>query len=148
LSASENPLERLFEWDTITSQQRYMQARKQFDYFLLSYNPNITQIHSICMAVVLLDSETGGEAFCRLKAVEGWQSRVKRFEPNAHMELLEAILQDVDQRISEPGTRSAMIEFIETSFSNTLRASTRKRCEGEEPDKLLEALSGSNTEAN
>jgi len=119
-----------------------MPPRKQFDYFFLSYFPDIALTDSACLAFVLLDSETGGESFCRLETVEGWKARVKRCDPDADVKQLQAIVQDIDHKIIESQSRSAMLALIENSFSNSVRASTRRRCEAEHPEELLEKLSG------
>ncbi|HVN20767.1 MAG TPA: DUF3037 domain-containing protein [Dongiaceae bacterium] len=125
-----------------------MAERKQFDYFFLSYVPNVTQLDSVCMAVVVLDSETGGESFGRMKTVEGWRIKVKQLDPNVDISFLQGILQHVGQQISDSHSLPAMIDLIENSFSNSLRASMRKKCEGEDLEEVLEALVASGAEAN
>ncbi len=123
-----------------------MPAGKQFDYFLLSYVPNVVLPDSIHMAVVLFDAETGGENFCRLKTVVGWQSKVKRFDRNADVTLLEAIVRDIDTQITNSQSRDVMLDTIENSFSSSIHASTRKRYLGEDPEKFLETLSECNAQ--
>ncbi len=118
-----------------------MPTGKHFDYFLLSYVPNVALPDSVCMAVVLLDAETGGKDFCRLKTIDGWQSKLKRFDCKADMKRLEAIIRDIGQKITNSQSRDEMLELVENSFSTSIHASTRKRCIGQDPDELLETLS-------
>jgi hypothetical protein len=56
--------------------------------------------------------------FCRLRAVAGCKSTVKRLDPNVKTSLLQHIFQEVSQRISESHSRPAIINLIEGPFSN------------------------------
>jgi len=90
----------------------------KMEFLLLQYSPNALTEEAINIGVVVLSKEAVDVRFR-----EDWDV-LSKFDPDADMEMLDAIRRDIEMKLHST-ERDEMLETIETSFSNTIRCSSR-----------------------
>jgi len=105
-----------------------MTAPSNVEYFFLHYLPNLIGDRSVSIAAVLLDSNDLDNGICTMFFAADWQRRVRLVDPNSDLKMLEAMLEEIRDRLRSPEQRVDMIEQMEGSFSNVIRVSERRRC--------------------
>jgi hypothetical protein len=99
------------------------------EYYFLRYMPNVIDNKSVSIAAIFIDSDdTKKDECCTVSFTDDWQAKVLQLDPNADVEMLEALLGEMQDRLSCEGTRSEMIRLMEDSFSNVLQLSQRRIC--------------------
>lgn len=99
------------------------------EYCFLRYVPNVIDNKSISIAAIFIDSDdTKKEEICTVSFTDDWQTKVLLFDPNADLEMLEALLGEIQDRLSCEGKSSEIIRLMEDSFSNVLQLSQRRIC--------------------
>jgi DUF3037 family protein len=101
---------------------------KGLEYFVLDYVPNPIRGERVCIAAVVFDSMDLVEGACVMALAGGWQERVRLFDPDADVEMLDASLREIKARLLSKVERSEMIRQMEESFSNVVQVSKRKGC--------------------
>jgi len=105
-----------------------MTASTNVEYCLLHYVPNVLSDKSISIAAIFVSSgdlETGA---CSMVYAPDWHTRVRVLDPNADLEMLEALLSDIRDRLLSPSGRSNMIHQLEDTFSNVIQVSQKREC--------------------
>jgi hypothetical protein len=93
------------------------------EYIFLTYVPNILSEKNVDIATILISLGDQGHMICD----QGWQNKVRILDPNADVEMLGNLLEEIRCRLLSPGESSEMIQQLEGSFSNILQVSARKR---------------------
>ena len=112
---------------------------KQCEFFLLRYVPDAVKDEFVNIGVVLLDPERKP----KLRFTHDW-SRVQCIDPDADMEMLQALESDLRANLSAANSsagREAILKRLDDSFSNAIQLSPVKACLTESPVDELETLS-------
>lgn len=98
-------------------------------FFLLRYVPDAVKNEFVNVGLVLLPQAGGAE----LRFTRDW-SRVKCLDPQADLEMLEALEGDLREKLrGMDGDRDFILRRIQDSFSNALQPSEFKACSAESP---------------
>ena len=120
--------------------RRYSMAnQRELVYLLIRYSPRIAG-DEINIGFVLFEPNDLEKGFCKARFLDGWQDRVTVFDPNADLDMLQALANDISARLDTSSTRMEMLNVMEDSFSSTLRISERFQCVTDDPDNMLCAL--------
>jgi hypothetical protein len=106
-----------------------MMEQEKCSFFLLRYVPDAVKNEFVNVGLVLLPQ--AGEA--ELRFTRDW-SRVKCLDPQADLELLEAVENDLRGKLrAMNGDRDFILRKIQDSFSNALQPSEFKACAAASP---------------
>jgi hypothetical protein len=101
-----------------------MKEQEKCRFFLLRYVPDAVKNEFVNVGLVLLPQAGGAE----LRFTRDW-SRVKCLDPQADLEVLEALGGDLREKLKAVnGDRDFILRRIQDSFSNSLQASEWKAC--------------------
>lgn len=112
---------------------------KQLEFFLLRYVPDVVKDEFVNIGVVMLESAKNGAGFADVCFTRDWR-RVRCLDPEADIEMLEALERDFRGQLRETRGREALLRKLEDSFSNVIQLSATKGCLAEDPAKEMEAL--------
>lgn len=104
-----------------------MTTSSNVEYFFLQYVPNALSSESVSIAAIFIDPTDLDQGICRVSLAGDWQTKVWHLDPDADVEMLEAVLTEVRDRLLSPTQRSDMIRELEDSFSNSLQISQRRK---------------------
>ena len=105
-----------------------MTTSRNVEYFFLQYVPNIVSGESVSIAAIFIDPTDLDQGICRVCPAEDWQTKVRSLDPYADVEMLDAVLTEIRDRLLSHTRRSDMIRELEDSFSNSLQISQRRKC--------------------
>lgn len=117
-----------------------MVDEQQLVYVLLQYARNENSAEAFIIGLVLFDPQEEQAGFCKARFLTHWKTKILQFDPDADVEVLKAIIWDIEQRLSTPNTRVDMLHQMETSFSCAIRISERKACSTRNPNEELNRL--------
>jgi len=113
--------------------------RMQCEFFLVRYVPDTVKNEFINIGVVL--REAGRPETARVRFTRDW-SRVRCVDPEADTGMLEALENEVRERLSSGVTETAsMMKSLEDSFSNMLQITEPKACLADSIPAEIEQLS-------
>jgi hypothetical protein len=112
---------------------------KQLEFFLLRYVPDAVKNEFVNIGVVMLEPAANGAGFADVRFTRNWR-RVRCLDPQADVEMLEALERDIRGQLRETRDREALLRKLEDSFSNVIQLSARKGCLAEDPAKEMETL--------
>ena len=119
-----------------------MASQRKFDFYVLHYAPNALREDRVGIGVLLVEQE--GD-FVDLKFVTDWR-RVQCLDPNADLELLRDLENDLRTQLRKQDRQSFMRKLSE-SFSGTLQLSPSRPCETDQPEKQIKMLTEQYLEA-
>jgi hypothetical protein len=96
----------------------------KIEYLFIEYLPTIDERRSISIAAVLFDADHMEHGFFNMTFVPLWQTRVRIFDPNADLEILESLLSEIRDRLLSP--LDEMVRQLEDSFSNNIQVTKRR----------------------
>jgi hypothetical protein len=117
-----------------------MTTSTSVEYCLLYYVPNVISDEKVSMATIFITSGDLENGVCTIIYAADWQTRVRVLDPDADLEMLEALLSDIRDRLLSPSQRSDMIHQLEDSFSNVIQISNRRECTVASSPNAIEAL--------
>ena len=113
--------------------------RVQCEFFLVRYVPDTVKNEFVNIGVVL--REAGHPETARVQFTKDW-SRVRCIDPEADTGMLEALENEVRERLSSGLTETtAMMKALEDSFSNMLQITEPKACLAESIPAEIDQLS-------
>jgi hypothetical protein len=98
------------------------------EYCFLQYVPNIVRDKSVSIAAIFIDPSDLENGMCAMICAPNWQTKVRHLDPDADLEMLEALLTEIRDRLLSKQNRSEMIGEMEDSFSNGVKVSRRWKC--------------------
>ena len=119
---------------------------KQLEFLLLRYVPDAVKGEFVNIGLVLLDSgraaglsgPTSGATHAHtddrtqhVRFTRDW-SRVRCLDPNADLEMLEAIEAELRREVADPSGRAIMLKRLQEHFSNVLEVTPPKACLAED----------------
>jgi Protein of unknown function (DUF3037) len=115
--------------------------RRNCEFFLVRYVPDPVKNEFVNIGVVLQEA---GAAAPQVRFTRDW-ARVRCADPEADLEMLEALEQEMQQRLGEQlearlDATPALLKTIEDGFSNMLQVSEPKACLAESIPAELERL--------
>ncbi|MGH9601303.1 MAG: DUF3037 domain-containing protein [Terriglobales bacterium] len=116
-----------------------MAGNRQLEFFLLRYVPDAVKDEFVNIGVVLVENGEPGASFSDLRFTRDWR-RVKCLDPDADIEMLEAVEQDLRARLGEAADRERILHVLKGSFSGSLQLSPGKACLAESPQEELGKL--------
>lgn len=105
-----------------------MSERIKLEYFLLRYLPTVTGLESVPIAAIFLDPSGTENGICTMRFSANWQKSVLILDPDGDLEILEALLSEIRDRLLRPSERSEILRQLEDSFSNVVQVSERQPC--------------------
>ncbi|MEO6120511.1 MAG: DUF3037 domain-containing protein [Terriglobales bacterium] len=107
---------------------------KQCEFFLLRYVPDAVKGEFVNIGVVLL-----GPSGIELRFSEDW-SRVRCLDPDADLDMLQAVESELRSELSQGESRVRMLEKLRDSFSTSIRLSPVTGCLTESPQAEADLL--------
>jgi hypothetical protein len=104
-----------------------MAESSNLEYCLLHYVPNLLRDKSVSIAAIVFNSGDLENGICTMIYAADWQINVRLLEPNTDLEMLNAVLTEIRNRLLSPSQRSDMIRQMEDSFSNVIQVSQRRK---------------------
>jgi hypothetical protein len=105
-----------------------MTASGNVEYCLLHYVPNVLSDKSVSIAAIFITSGDLENGVCTIIYAADWHTSVRVLDPFADLEMLDALLSDIRDRLLSPSQHSDMIHQLEDSFSNVIQVSQRQDC--------------------
>jgi hypothetical protein len=116
-----------------------MNERLQCEFFLVRYVPDAVKNEFVNIGVVL--REAGRPETARVQFTRDW-SRVRCVDPEADTGMLEALENEVRERLTSGAAETAsMMKVLDESFSNMLQITEPKACLAESMPAEMEQLS-------
>jgi hypothetical protein len=113
-----------------------MAEKRQFEFFLLRYVPNAVQDEFVSVGVVMVEP---GADFADVRFTRDWR-RVRCLDPQADIEMLQALENDMKRELRESPTRDALLRRLNDSSSNLIQLSATRACLTENPAEEIETL--------
>jgi len=107
------------------------------EFFLIRYVPDLIKNEPVNIGLVMLDSD-GGERFAGVRFASNFD-RVRCLAANADLEMIQALSEDIRQKLASASDRQQMLRIIQ-DFSNTLQISETCGCQTESPQQEIEKL--------
>jgi len=123
-----------------------MAAKRQLEFFLLRYVPDAVRNEFVNIGVVMVESGAHGDGFADVRFTRDWR-RVRWLDPQADVDMLEALERDIRKRLSSNEDRTILLRQMEDSFSNAIQLSATQRCLAEDPVAEIEAVASMYLEA-
>ena len=116
-----------------------MAGLRNLEFFLLRYVPDAVKGEFVNIGVVMFEPGANGEGFADVRFMKDWR-KVRCFDPQADIEMLEAIERDIRGQLAEMGSRELLFRKMEDSFSNIIQLSSPKKCLAEDREQEIAAL--------
>jgi hypothetical protein len=123
-----------------------MAERRQLEFFLLRYVPYAVKDEFVNVGVVMVEAGVNGGGFAEVRFTRDWR-RVRCLDPQADVEMLEALEREIRGQISEGKDRATLLRRLEDSFSNLIQLSPAKGCLAEDPVAEIETMASLYLEA-
>jgi hypothetical protein len=116
-----------------------MADKRQLDFFLLRYVPNVVREEFVNIGLVMTESGGDGGGFAGVHFTADWR-RARCLDPNIDVEMLEALGRDIERRLKDMNQQALLLHEMMDSYSNTLQLSPIRRCVAENPAEELKDL--------
>jgi Protein of unknown function (DUF3037) len=115
-----------------------MSGRRQCEFFLLRYVPDAVKDEFVNLGVVVYESTAEG-GFADVRFTRDWK-RVRCLDPDADVEMFEALEADIRQQLSQGASRELLLKKMEDSFSNAIQVTQPKAILAESPQAEIGKL--------
>jgi len=112
---------------------------RKVEFFLLRYVPDAVKDEFVNIGLVMLEPGANGEGFADVRLTRDWR-RVRCLDPQADIEMLEALERDIRLQLVDTHDREALLRKLQDSLSNVIQLSSTKACLAEAPVQEIEAL--------
>jgi len=112
---------------------------RKLEFFLLRYVPDAVKNEFVNIGLVMLEPGANGTGFADARFTRDWR-RVRCLDPQADVELLEALEREVRLRMADTQDREVLMRKLQDSLSNVVQLSSTKACLAETPAHEIEAL--------
>jgi hypothetical protein len=116
-----------------------MSKKRQLELLVLRYVPDAVKEEFVNIGLVMFESGANGQGFADVRFTRDWR-RVWCLDPQADIEMLEALERDIRRQILDAHDREVLIRRLQDSFSNAIQVTAVKACEAEEPRAEIEYL--------
>lgn len=101
--------------------------------------PNVVREEFVNIGLVMTESGGDGGGFAGAYFAKDWRW-VRRIDPHADVDVLEALGREVGQRLSDVPQRAALLHEMMDSYSNLIQLSPIQHCLAEDPASELKEL--------
>src|SRR5579862_9112434 len=122
-----------------------MPELKQLEFYVLRYAPHAVKAEFVNIGVLMIEPGPNAGGFADVRFAKEWR-RVHCLDPQADVEVLEALEREMQAHMRVEGDRAALLKRMNDSFSNLIQVSPVKACLAERPAKELELLTRLYTE--
>jgi hypothetical protein len=105
-----------------------MNVARNVEYCVLDYVPNIVRDKSVSIAAIFMDTSDEENGTCTMTLASDWETQVRLLDPDADLEMVAALLTEIQERLVSPARPSEVIHQLEDSFSNIIQVSERRKC--------------------
>ena len=123
-----------------------MGYKRQLEFFLLRYVPNAVRNEFVNIGLVMVEGGADSGGFADVRFTRDWR-RVRWLDPQADVEMLEALERDIRKRLASREDRAILLRQMEDSFSNAIQLSPTQKCLAEDPVAEIEAMASMYLEA-
>jgi hypothetical protein len=116
-----------------------MADRRQLEFFLLRYVPNVAREEFVNIGLVMTESGGDGGGFAGVHFTADWR-RARCLDPNIDVEMLEALGREMERRLKDVQQRASLLHEMTDAYSNTLQLSPIRQCVAENPAEELKDL--------
>jgi hypothetical protein len=116
-----------------------MGDRRQLEFFLLRYVPHAVRQEFVNIGILMVEGSENGSVFANVRFAKDWQ-RVRRMDPQADVEMLEALLREIQAEVGEIKDRAMLLRRMEDSFSNVIQLSAPMAVVTETPSTEMETM--------
>ena len=99
-----------------------MSEKRKLEFFLLRYVPDAVKGEFVNFGLMALESGPEGASLVDIRFTKDW-NRVQCLDPQADLDVLEALQQEIRQEIGQTRDRGALLRRMEDSFSNLVQIS-------------------------
>jgi len=117
----------------------HMADLRKLELFLLRYVPDAVKDEFVNIGVVMLEPGANGAGFADVRFTQDWR-RVRCLDPQADIEMLEALERDVRRQLKDTHDRQLLVRKLQESMSNVIQLSSTKACLAETPAEEIDAL--------
>ena len=114
-----------------------MAKKRKLELLLLRYMPDAVKGERVNVGLVLLEAE--GAGFSEVRFTRDWR-RVQCIDPDADVEVLQALGRDLRSRIKDVTDRPTLLKMLNESFSGAIEVAPTSGCFTEDPVKEMETL--------
>ena len=126
--------------DTNEIKVTLMNKWNNIEYCFLRYVPGAETDKGVSIAAIFIEPSDSEVGVCRMKFAADWQKKARLLDPDIDLEMVEALLREVQERLLSPGQCSEMMRELEDSFSNVIQVSERRRCPVKPMRESIEAF--------
>ncbi len=112
---------------------------KQFEFFILRYVPDAAKQEFVNFGVAMYEPGAMSDGFAGVRVTRDWR-RVRCHDPQADIEMLEAVVADIRQCLEDPARREGMRQKLIDSFSNVIQLSPTQGILAENAEEELGIL--------
>lgn len=109
-----------------------MSERRQFEFFLLRYVPNVAREESVNIGLVMTESAEDRDGFADVHITQDWK-RARCLFPDTDVEMLEALGREIKGRIANLQDRASLIHEMAEWYSNAIQLSPVRQVFAEDP---------------
>jgi len=99
-----------------------MSEKRKLEFFLLRYVPDAVKGEFVNFGLLALENGANGAALVDVRFTKDWR-RVQCLDPQADLDVLEALQREIRQEIGQTRDRAALLQRMEDSFSNVIQVS-------------------------
>jgi Protein of unknown function (DUF3037) len=116
-----------------------MGEQLQLEFFLLRYVPHAVRQEFVNIGVLMVEAGANGSVLADVRFAKDWQ-RVQRLDPQADVEVIEALLREIRAEVGEIKDRAMLLRRMEDSFSNVIQLSAPMQVVTATPAAEIETL--------
>jgi hypothetical protein len=116
-----------------------MTERRQVEFFLLRYVPHAVRQEFVNIGVLMVEGGANGAVLADVRFAKDWR-RVRGLDPQADVEVLEALLREIRAEVGEIRDRTMLLKRMEDSFSNVIQLSAPMQVVTVSPAEEIETM--------
>lgn len=114
-----------------------MPEKRKFEFFLLRYVPHAVRERFVDFGLIV--TEQGGGGYAGVRFAGHWRE-VQKLDPQADIELLEALEREITGQLSTLQEREILLHWLDTAYSNAIQVSAAKPFLAQDPEQEIELL--------
>jgi len=116
-----------------------MADRRQLEFFLLRYVPNVARDESVNIGLIMTERGGDGGGFADVHFTKDWK-RARCLFPDTDVEMLEALGREIRSRMANVQDLALMIEEMKDRYSNAIQLSAVRQVLTEDPASEMKNL--------
>lgn len=116
-----------------------MAEKRKLEFFLLRYVPDAVKGEFVNFGLAMIEVSGIGGGFADVRFTRDWR-RLLCFDPQADLDLLQAMERDIRQRVVEVRNCEEVMRVLNDSFSNAIQLSGSQGCLTDDPEHEIEEM--------